>query len=117
MFRKRKFVGCYMLPVGMSMKLTRSTILFRLISLTPNVVSTNFVLELAINDLHNAATNEIGNLDSNGELCALFAEVVGLVVYYPSSSSVVDFLIHAAHYRCSRCSFRILEGSEMDMWK
>lgn len=44
-----------------------------------------------------------------------FVEVARFVVSYPDSSTVVHVLMQATHLPCTHCSFRILEGPEMDV--
>lgn len=41
--------------------------------------------------------------------------MVGFVSDYLASSAVVDELMQAAHSPCIHCSFRVLEGPEMDI--
>ncbi|MEM1283340.1 MAG: hypothetical protein AAGG81_07285 [Chlamydiota bacterium] len=116
MFPKGSLGGCYMIPLGLSLRFRRSNLSVRTISLTPNGVSTNFILDSIIDDLEDAAKRGIESIDCYGNKCIIFIEVVGFVADYPASSSITDVMSHSANSPCTHCTFRILDGPESDLF-
>ena len=110
LFPKGGVGGVYMLPIGLSQRKRRTQLSVRTISLVPNGVSTNHVLDHVINDIVKGSTQGFDAVDLNGERCKLFVDVIGFIGDYPASSSIVDAMSHAASSPCTHCSFRVLEG-------
>ena len=106
--------GAYFIPIGMSLRQRRSNKCVRTVSVTPNGVSSNFVIDFIIDDLEKAATEGLVATDANGSKCVVFVEVVGFVADYPASCVVLDVLSHTDHSPRTHCTFRVIEGPERD---
>lgn len=94
-----------MLSVETSMRFKRSTISGSLISRTPNGVNTDVFHYLVIEDLHNAETNVIEAFGAHVRTWVVFLKVVGFVGHDPTSSTMIDVLMHKARSTCTYCSF------------
>ena len=114
LFPKGSVGGCYLVPVGLSLRRRRRTISVRLVSLTPNGVSTNMVLDAIVDDLNDSAVSGVDAVDPTGEKCVVFVNVVGFVGDYPASSATLDTMTHAAAAPCTVCSFRKFDGPSKD---
>lgn len=105
LFPKGSVGGVYLMPIGLSVKSNRSQSSVRTVSLTPQFVSTNYILNILSEDLVDSCLNGFLCIDAFGSQVRCFLEVVGYVADYPASSAALDVKGHNAFSPCTHCSF------------
>lgn len=110
LFPRGSVGGVYMSPAGFSVRTRRSQKTIRTISVTPNGISTNFVLDFIIDDLVSASLDGIQCVDPFGEQIVCYFDILGFLADYPASSTVVDVLGHTASAPCTHCGFVLLRS-------
>ena len=100
----RSVTGCYMLPMGVSLKSRSSSSSVRAITLSPSGHDENTVLNAIIEDLVKGSIEGIPGKDPSGRSIRISLDPVTFLGDYPAVAAVTDCLGHTANAFCTLCS-------------